>query len=80
MTAPGRGECGAPVRAGDPSECEGPARFAVRYTLAGRVVDEHRACFRHGLAEVDRHRAANGSAEADLVELDPPPGLAHLLR
>jgi hypothetical protein len=69
------------VRAGDRRECDGPARFLVRYTRPddGRVLDEHRACFLHGVAEVDRHRAANGASDADLVEVDPPAFVERIL-
>lgn len=73
-------ECGAPVRAGERRECDGPARFLVRYSApGGRVLDEHRACFLHGVAEVDRHRAANGASDADLVEVDPPAWVERIL-
>lgn len=71
---PGEPVCGAPVRAGEPRECDGPARFVVRYARrdTGAVLDEHPACFRHGLAEVERHEAADGMSKASLVEVESP--------
>lgn len=49
--------------------CNGPASFRVVYrSQDGTVIDAHPACFRHGLAEVERHYAAAGMARCDLEE------------
>ena len=50
-------------------ECDSPAKFDVVYrNTNGAVLDRHPACFRHGLAEVDRHAASGGIARCDLEE------------
>lgn len=53
-----------------PGPCQGPARFRVVYRSRTdrKVLDSHPACFRHGLAEVDRAHASGGIALADLEE------------
>lgn len=60
-------ECGAKRYAKE--ECDGPAKFDVVYRNdEGGILDQHPACFRHGLAEVDRHAASGGIARCDLEE------------
>lgn len=53
-----------------PGPCEGPARFDIVYRVGQprREHDRHPACFRHGLAEVDRHHASGAISEIDMVE------------
>ena len=55
----------------DDGDCEGPADFDVVYrSPSGKEIDRGACCFRHGLAEVDRHYAAAGMATAELVRHD----------
>lgn len=57
--------------------CDGPVKFDVVYRTGDprKEFERHPACFRHGLAEVDRHHTAAGMAECELVEIvtDGPP-------
>ena len=57
---PVKGECQA--KHYDRRPCDGPPDFVVRYLSADRTktLDEHLACFRHGLAEVERHERSGG--------------------
>lgn len=49
-------------------EEDGPVWDVVYRNQAGKVLDWHPACFRHGLAEVDAHNRAGGIATCDLVK------------
>jgi hypothetical protein len=53
----------------DKRPCEGSANFVVRYMTKDRAktLDSHPACFRHGLAEVERHNRSGGIAVCELV-------------
>lgn len=54
----------------DPRPCEGPVKFDVIYYNAnGVVLHRHPACFRHALAEVDRHHASAGIARCEFLEV-----------
>ena len=51
-------------------DCDGPPKFEVFYrNTHGAVLDRHPACFKHGLAEVDRHHASGGISRCDLVQI-----------
>lgn len=71
MTGVGSGECGALRRARGDRPCAGPLKYRVEYRSSdGRVLERSSpCCFTHGLAEVERHLAAGGAAEAHLVEV-----------
>lgn len=49
-------------------ECSGPAAFWVVYRTGQPPTEyeRHPACFRHGLAEVERHHQSAGMAECEL--------------
>lgn len=50
-------------------EC-GPVTFLVIYASSkGEEQDRHTACFRHGLAEVERHHQSAGMSRCDLVPI-----------
>jgi hypothetical protein len=64
-------ECRA-KRYGKTRECsETPPAFDVVYRTydEGHEIEQHPACFAHGNAELDRHAAAGGIAEVELVEV-----------
>lgn len=55
----------------DPRPCtETPPRWRVVWRTQDRskVLDQHPACFLHGLAEVERHHRSAGIAACDLEE------------
>lgn len=49
-------------------DCEGDPTYNVVYHNRTKVLESHAVCFKHGLAEVERHHAANGMAEVRMVE------------
>jgi hypothetical protein len=55
-------------RYGVTTECsdEGPVWDVVYRNKAGKELSRHPACFRHGLAEQDRHYRAGGIAACDV--------------
>jgi hypothetical protein len=66
--------CGAPQ---DGHACDVLDRFEVVITLtSGAVADRHGACFRHGLAEVERATAAGSIARVELIDKKPAPRAA----
>lgn len=58
--------CQATRYGAGPCTPDGP-RFDVVYTASdGTELDRHPACFRHALAETDRHHASAGIARCDM--------------
>lgn len=49
-----------------------PKHHVVYRSSSGAIMDDHPACFAHGMAEVDRHHASGGVARCDL-EANPVP-------
>lgn len=53
------------------SSCPDPVSWKVVYRgVGGRVLDQHPACFTHGLAEVERHHNSAGIASCELEKAD----------
>jgi len=49
--------------------CDSGVVYVVEYrSTAGALLDSHPTCFRHGIAEVDRHYASGGIAQAAMVD------------
>lgn len=50
--------------------CSGPADYEVLFWSSSRerILDRKRCCFQHGLSTVERHTAAGGISQAELVE------------
>ena len=63
--------CEATRYASGPCEPVQPSHDVV-YVSAGKETDRHPACFRHGLAEVDRHYSAAGMAQVEMVDAGKP--------
>lgn len=54
----------------DRRDCDSEPKLMVRYLTKdrSRVLDQHPACFRHGLAEVDRHDKSGGISVCEMIE------------
>lgn len=63
-------DCAATRYASGACTPDGAIFDVVTTTSNGKEADRHPACFRHALAEVERHHASAGIARCEFVETD----------